>query len=315
MISNAVVASQVGRSKIFYDAVVNCPLCSRQLLGSKALVTAVPDGETGLGTFDILLCEDCSFGVTSPSPTEESLPRLYEQRSSSDFDAPSSPFIELLKDRLAFRSMKKLWQNLDCRPGLTCLDYGAGNGRFALALSRLIPGSNVYAADFHEHRAPSLDKSINYLSFDNLKSSAIKFDIIVQRHVLEHVKNPVETLSFINDRLNAGSIAYIEVPNFESAVNRIVGRRSPGWYVPRHLGHHSRASLSKAVSLACPNATWSVKKTNMPLMGNVVADFLNKPRTSLFCKIAGIILHPLQILSESLAGTSTCVYALIRKAS
>jgi len=315
MTTKTVAARQISGSSILYDAVVSCPLCSRPLLGSRALVTAVTDGETGLGTFDILLCEDCSFGVTSPSPTEESLPRLYEQRTSSDFDAPSSPIIELLKDQLALRSMRRLWRKLDCRPGLTCLDYGAGNGRFAVALSRLIPGSKVYAADFHEYRSSSLDKSINYLSFEDLKNSPMKFDIVVQRHVLEHIKNPVETLSFINGRLNQGSIAYIEVPNFESAVNRIVGRRSPGWYVPRHLGHHSRASLSKAVSLAFPNATWSVEKTNMPLMGNVVADFLNKPRTSLLCKIAGIVLHPLQILSESLAGTSTCVYALIRKTS
>jgi SAM-dependent methyltransferase len=69
-------------------------------------------------------------------------------------------------------------------------------------------------------------------------------------HVLEHVSDPRPTLAEVARILRPGGIFLVGVPNFGSPEARLT---KAGWFhldVPRHLSHHTLASLKTALAAA-----------------------------------------------------------------
>lgn len=60
------------------------------------------------------------------------------------------------------------------------------------------------------------DDRVNFFNclFENF-SSKEKYDYVVNSHLLEHVYNPLEFLTSINDYLNLGGVQFISIPNIE----------------------------------------------------------------------------------------------------
>ncbi|MDP8266588.1 MAG: class I SAM-dependent methyltransferase [Candidatus Aceula meridiana] len=61
-----------------------------------------------------------------------------------------------------------------------------------------------------------------------------KFDVIILRHVLEHIENPTEILNKIRSWLGAGGMLIITVPNINS-IGRYLFRKNWEWVLPWHL--------------------------------------------------------------------------------
>jgi len=255
------------------------------------------------------------MGITEPVPSQETLYRLYEGGASSDYEYPQPGVIGSLKDWSARRRFKAIGKRLSSEPA-TILDFGTGAGRYAAAALKVFPNAIVTGTDFGA--APPIGSyferfpKLQYEPYSSFQSTVQRFDLIIARHVLEHVHDPIKTLREWISRLSDDGAIYLEVPNFHSTTALIVGRRWPLWYVPKHLQHFTRASLDRVVSSAGGAAV--ISACEMPMMGNTIALLAGRPRDDPAFRIAGILTHPIQLFLERLRGQGTCLGAMVRRA-
>ena len=268
----------------------------------------VNDYETNTGDYWIYFCYKCQLGITSQINVEK-ISDLYKNKNTSDFDSPGNFFFEKLKDFLSKQLIKKITNNFKIK---SFLDYGTGNLRYAIAASKVFDNAQVYAADFFKKPLYKINsKKITYINYNALDKLNKKFDIIFLRHVLEHHHKPLSLLRKLKKKLNKNGIIYIEVPNLKSGTAKIFKKNWKLWHVPRHVYHYTEHSLKKIITLA--NMDFIIKKIELPIMGNIFAQYFGLKINSSFPKFIGLLLHPIQLLIELFFKSSTCIYAIIRK--
>jgi SAM-dependent methyltransferase len=76
------------------------------------------------------------------------------------------------------------------------------------------------------------------------------FDVITCFDVLEHVYEPRQVVEKVATWLKPGGIFYFQVPNIDSAEERVFGTYWHGLELPRHLFHYSPASLRSLAKAA-----------------------------------------------------------------
>lgn len=289
-----------GINKVEFASRKTCPLhdCGgSEASGELRLFESVDDELTGR-TFRILRCSTCGAGLTDPYPTESTVKWLYEGRTSvSNFDPIRGTLMDKLKDFLARRDIRRI-HTLGGHPKInSVLDFGAGNGRFTLASRSIFPGCNVDAVDFDPDPPSNLNglQGIRYLPLETFLKTSEQYDLILLRYVLEHVHDPVSFLRTLTHRLSPGGILYIEVPNINSAHIRYFGRIANAFSVPYHLFNFDITSLESVIHSAGLNCRITHK--GLPMAGCVLATLLKQER-SFVHQIAGMILHPVQMVMD-----------------
>jgi SAM-dependent methyltransferase len=126
------------------------------------------------------------------------------------------------------------------------VDFGCGNGEFG-----------AYIAKRQDIRVLLVDLSQSMENIDNephLQYTSVKdffssseyeknLPLILCRHVLEHVADPVEFLQLLKSRLLPGGVIYIEVPNADSMWFHLFRRHWGGIYFPFHKYIFSQSTL------------------------------------------------------------------------
>jgi len=265
-------------------------------------------------SFSILTCSNCGTACTSPAPTESTIALLYTKVASSDYEYPEPGLIGRLKDAFARSRVRKIVTSLPAPPK-TILDYGTGAGRFASAVAAALPGSEVVGTDFDE-RPPlgsyyESDPKIRYVPYRDVANLPIAFDLIIARHVLEHVHHPIDLIRKLSGMLSHDGMLYIEVPNLSSRTAKMLGSKWPLLYVPRHLSHFTRETLRSVIRRA--GVTARLGRCEMPMMGNVVALKLGRSRFDPAFRPLALLLYPLQLVLENLSGEGTCLVAFIKR--
>lgn len=282
-----------------------CPLCG-QAWGElpSSVAKAIDESHQFTHGFDIRQCR-CGLAFTSPIPSEQSAFLLYANRDSSNFDAEGGGIVAVAKDFLARRAIKRM-------AGANCnavLDYSTGNGRFANAARALLPDATVVASDLMPDRPSSLSSAVLYSTNTEALDGEGKYDLIILRHVLEHVYHPVELLTSLKRVLSPNGVLYIEVPNLACSWRQFARDRWPGFYAPFHVWHYTPDSLTSIMRLAGLHG--DVGQANMPVMGNLVSRAVGLQET-LPVKLLGAGLFPFQFLAERVGGQSFAMYALAR---
>jgi SAM-dependent methyltransferase len=98
------------------------------------------------------------------------------------------------------------------------IDVGCGSGAGFLYLKEALSNVNYYGVEASEDSILSLndmgvkvvDSDIEGAWTERYKDS---FDLLIMRHVLEHVLNPVDALKKISKTLSSNGVAYIAVPD------------------------------------------------------------------------------------------------------
>jgi len=299
-------------SAVKYQTRTTCELRQENCDNCRAYwqkVVRLKDHESNLGEFDVYLCRRCKLGFTDPYPTEKTSSHLYETKESSDFDITRDSPIDYIKDFLSRRQLTRLAPHSHIRG---VLDFATGNGRFAMAATKVFPNARVDAVDYqatppqllHSHR------KVNYYTQAAFAKEHQQYDIIILRHVLEHSHHPVQLLKYLSERLAPGGIIYIEVPNLDSGCAKIFGKYWKGYYVPRHIFHYTVDSLTEIVNRAGLKA--EVGRNEMPLMGNTISILTGADKSNVFVQFLGILLYPIQIVLEALYRSSTCINARCR---
>ncbi|MEQ1682329.1 MAG: class I SAM-dependent methyltransferase [Burkholderiaceae bacterium] len=224
---------------------------------------------------------------------------LYSNRKSTNYPTAHDNLLNK-----AFSYLKQYYLSLkipDLLKGLpttaTILDYGCGSGDLANAAYRYRPGL-VFAADVQADRPKTLLEDIEYFQISKIPQN-IKVDLVVMRHVLEHIQDPVRALTSIARQLTPKGQIIIEVPSERSVFRRWLGARWPGYFFPYHVYVFSEKGMRFLVARSGLEIIGEAP-CNPPIMGVLFEDLgLNRSVS----RLLSIMLYPFQwLLNRSTNG-------------
>jgi ubiquinone/menaquinone biosynthesis C-methylase UbiE len=192
--------------------------------------------------FNIVGCDYCRVSYISPQPSREELQKHYPDDYSVFRDEKNT----------LIRFASKILYNLEIaffskyiKSG-RALDVGCGKGDYLTALSRTgrweVSGLelNSYAAKLAQER---LKITIHNSTLEQAAFAKDSFDLVILRHVLEHLPEPSLTLGHIHRILSAKGILYLELPNLDSWEYFVFKEYWNGLDVPRHLFNFTPYSI------------------------------------------------------------------------
>ncbi len=243
----------------------DCLVCRQPLLEEGALRSSDPQG-VAPGEFEVRVCRQCGGGTTLPLVGVEVLPSYYpseygpHSRTGASGPLARATMSARLRTRL-FRGLNDAVQSGEGRgdgagtPRL--LDVGAGSGDLGGALASRgwsVVGVEPSAAACELARERGVDARHGTLETVELEPAG--YDAAVFHHSLEHVPDPVASLSRARDALRPGGAVAVAVPNFDSDQRRRLGTDWWALDVPRHRFHFTPDALRRAFGRAELDPGW-----------------------------------------------------------
>ncbi len=229
---------------------VVCPICTG---GDTSKDRELYDDRFGYpGTFPLFSCGSCGHRWLAVALADAELEALYAdyypRRDLAVADIParrtSTPVLAWWRGE---RAAAAAW----VAPGLAVLDIGCGAGE-ALAFHQqrgcVVRGVEADAHAVRLARARGLE--VDHGVFEPERYRAGSFDVVTLDQVLEHMRDPIETLRGVAGVLRRDGRAVIAMPNAAGAIARISGNRWIHWHAPYHLHFFTRASLATAAGRA-----------------------------------------------------------------
>jgi SAM-dependent methyltransferase len=149
------------------------------------------------------------------------------------------------------REVEAQVRTLFAHPGGKILDVGCGTGEwlsFMRDLGWAVEGVEFDAAAADVAKQRGITVRCGSLRQQNLPAAS--YDAITLNHVIEHVPDPIETLSECRRLLKPGGRLVISTPNSASLSHRIFGPNWRGLEPPRHLHVFSMDCLRNALEKA-----------------------------------------------------------------
>ena len=134
------------------------------------------------------------------------------------------------------------------------VEIGYGDGSFLSSLQQRIKKGNFYGFDPHGATSNNNKLKLYKKLFHPLEQiPRLLPNLIISRHVLEHMSNPLSFLQSISHSTSLtkiNCIAYLEVPCIDNAINY---KRTVDFYY-EHNSHFTTNSFSKMVSKSNPHS-------------------------------------------------------------
>jgi SAM-dependent methyltransferase len=123
------------------------------------------------------------------------------------------------------------------------LDVGAGHGHFCFLAREVLPDTRFDGLDLSE----SIDDAVRRRWVDHgirglfpelapaLAEQADGYDVVSMSHYLEHTLDPRAEIQAAARVLPAGGLLFIEVPDPDCRLSRLLGRSWMPWFQPQHL--------------------------------------------------------------------------------
>lgn len=225
-----------------------CLVCGgHSLTRLRACRNESPAGKALFRGGSIFACGECGVAQLWPRPSEKALEEYYatEYRRGGRYGSDAADISRFPRDNLFFfnrgESVAELLEPYlrasSERPRI--LDVGAGYGHILYALGSRFPLAERLA---HELSKPCIAHlrsiGVHVLAEDlpsALAASDTGFDAIILSHVLEHVRDPVGTLSMLTRHLAPTGVLYVEVPHASPAM---LARHPDSPWAPRHDEPH-----------------------------------------------------------------------------
>jgi SAM-dependent methyltransferase len=123
---------------------------------------------------------------------------------------------------------------------LNVLDFGCGTGSALRTYAARHPGWKLYGSELSTVSLPTLRKIAGFIELYTCPPEQIpeRFDLITLIHALEHVLDPVGTLSALFERLTDDGHLFVQVPD--------CGRNPYDLVIADHLSHFTLETLGYA---------------------------------------------------------------------
>ena len=305
------------------SSVERCLICDAEL----PLQAAIRGADRLLGTpgrFEVRVCRSCGAGSTSPRVAEAGLGALYPPGYGSHEQGAGGPVGALL-DRLKRVQVALILRSAPLaaaageRTG-TALDVGCGRGDLARGL--LDRGWRVDGVEPSERAAAiAAGHGVRVLAptLSALPPADGVYDLIVLRHSLEHLADPIAGLRAITALLAPGGRVAISLPNFGSWQRRSFGSR---WFhldVPRHRVHVTAGALALALRRSGLRVTAKSSSTSLlglpasiqyAMLGRCIAPGGWRLR---LCAAACVLVYPLARALDALGGEGDTLHAIAER--
>jgi 2-polyprenyl-3-methyl-5-hydroxy-6-metoxy-1,4-benzoquinol methylase len=195
----------------------------------------------------IAACRGCGLGAFHPMLGGDEIRALYPEDYYGEPGRKFRPVLERLVRAVAARHIGFLSGGLP--DGASILDVGCGRGVLFSPLADR--GFRVFGVEFSEDAVRGCDPRAEVRIAEKLSDAGFAsetFDQIVIWHVLEHMRDPFDTVRECARILKPGGRLVIAVPNFSSAQARWSG---PDWFhldPPRHLYHFPLEALAQLIA-------------------------------------------------------------------
>jgi GT2 family glycosyltransferase/SAM-dependent methyltransferase len=231
----------------------DCPVCGGKL---EEPSVSSPDRLVGTpGTFAVAPCRECGLGVTLPLVEVEELSAFYPSSyGAHEGELPGLVGrLSALVQRLVFRRLLHTtpFDQLADMPAGRLLDVGCGRGDLAAQFVRR--GWSAMGVEPSPHacdvaRQRGIDARAGVLAEVGIEPESC--DLVIFRHSLEHVLDPVGDLRRARQALRPGGVVIVSVPNFGCWQRRMFGRFWLHLDLPRHRHHFNAAALRATLQAA-----------------------------------------------------------------
>ncbi|MCX7412431.1 MAG: class I SAM-dependent methyltransferase [Planctomycetia bacterium] len=201
------------------------------------------------GRYAISRCKECSLVFLSLRPTSEALPRCYlPQYHVQDAARQGMLSRTLYGIRAHVRRRRMLAATRGQLQSL--LEVGCGDASFLRHLDEHCPpnvslvGIDLQAPDIREGRLQVGRGERETLIIEN------QFDTVVLFNVLEHLRNPGDSLRRINSLMTPAGILFGEVPNWDSVWRKLFPHHWQGLQIPRHMTFFTPTTLRHTLEAA-----------------------------------------------------------------
>ena len=192
------------------------------------------------------VCGKCEHIFVRNQLNEKILMKLYDKSLADIFQT---------ERRLANSPLKKYWDKvytkyskLYVNKNIKILDVGCGDGQFIKIVKKKFKNENIFGSEFSIHTKELLTKLLgkNFFYKSNLeqiREKKFKFNLITFWGVLEHLKNPLETIKCSKKILDQNGKILILIPNIKSRAFKILGVSTPTINPREHLQFFTENSM------------------------------------------------------------------------
>jgi len=248
------------------------------------------------------LCKSCKVFIQP-----KLIKNQYTKQDSSNYNLTRNFFYYLKQIFLFFFIFK---QRKFFKKKKDILDYGSGSGELAIALSLFYKNKNIFTSDIFKLNKKFIPKIKKHYLLHKNQLIGKKFDIILMRHVLEHIYDLNTFFYTIKKNLkNKNSLLIIEIPNFDSFWKKIMRNRWPGYFYPFHHYVFSKQFLKQYLF---KNDLKVINEQNLEpaIIGSFLLTFgINKS----ICKFFSLIFYPIQFLISKIFLSSESILIIVKK--
>jgi SAM-dependent methyltransferase len=205
-----------------------------------------------LGQFGLMQCEHCGHKFLDCNLTSIQLTELY-----TNYYPRKSFDIEMYKPHEEQRGFFAWFNGLSSSAfrwvpkNVSVLDVGCGFGEsLGYHTAR---GCDVYGVEADENIRRVVERfgyRVHVGLFNDALYEDCFFDFVTMDQVIEHVTDPLTTLSGISRILKKGGIAILSCPNASGWGAQIFGKRWINWHTPYHLQFFTKRSMKMAAEQA-----------------------------------------------------------------
>lgn len=196
------------------------------------------------GKTEVFFCNECGHLQTTPLPN---LNTYYEDQYRILLNSEEEDQLYRIDgERKVFRvqhQIDTLLRKIDLPNGARVLDYGCAKGAAARRLAKLRPDVSLHLFDVSRMYMPFWERFASpdqWATHQTPAAWAGSFDVIMSFFVMEHIVDPVTSLTAQAALLKPGGVIYFIVPN--------VYANSADLVVADHVNHFSRCSLDTLIN-------------------------------------------------------------------